>query len=194
MTPLETGDWGLNARHGATLWDMVRPDPPFIPLAADERETLASFLDYYRAALVDRTLELSMEQLRERHPPSRLTLAALLGHMARVELIWFRQRLDGEVMPEPFASLDYQQDQDADMTAAENWSLDELYRHYNDAVGDSRSRVAMHASLDDMSLSRNREDENWSLRWILIHMIEEYARHCGHADLIREAIDGDTAS
>jgi uncharacterized damage-inducible protein DinB len=172
---------------------MTRPPPPEIPLQADERTMLNAFLDFYRAALVDRALELDHAQLQTTLPPSTLTLSRLVGHMIMVEDIWFRQRLDGDEPAEPFASLDWEADVDAEMTVAQTWPVDELFRRFEAAVADSRARVAAASTLDQLSVQPDGSGQHWSLRWILIHMIEEYARHCGHADLIRESIDGDLA-
>jgi uncharacterized damage-inducible protein DinB len=171
---------------------MHRPDPPPIPLRADETTTLRAFLDFYRAALIDRAHGLSTAQLQVSLPPSPLTLSRLIGHMAWVEAIWFRERLDGDAMPEPWASLDFEADHDAEMALAQTWSREQLLATFDRATAESRQRVDRAATLDQLSRRPNRSGEHWSLRWILIHMIEEYARHCGHADLIRESIDGDT--
>jgi len=170
---------------------MTRPDPPPIPLQADDRTTLLAFLDFYRAALVDRAYGLTHDQLQIRHPPSTLTLSRLLGHMAGVERWWFQDRFAGEEMPEPFASLDWEADADAEMALAQTWPVDELFAQFELAVADSRLRVDAAPSLDQLSARTNPDGEHWSLRWIVVHMIEEYARHCGHADFIRESIDGD---
>jgi uncharacterized damage-inducible protein DinB len=175
-----------------------RPEPPTIPLQAEEVPTLLAFLDYYRAALLDRAYGLDAEQLCLTHPPTTLSLARLLGHMAYVEQIWFVERFDGEDLTDPWVGLDWERDVDAEMTMAERWSPDELRARFDDAVADSRARVAAALSrtdggLDAVSSRAYRNGEHWNLRWILVHMIEEYARHCGHADLIRESIDGDVA-
>ncbi|MEZ5246974.1 MAG: DinB family protein [Acidimicrobiales bacterium] len=171
---------------------MHRPEPPPIPRQADERTTLNAFLDFYRAALLDRAHGLSATQLRASLPPSTLSLSRLIGHMAFVEAVWFRERFDGDAMPEPWASLDFAADHDAEMTLAQSWSREQLVAVFEEAVADARARVTRAASLDDLSSRTHPSGEHWSLRWILVHMIEEYARHCGHADLIRESIDGDT--
>jgi len=171
---------------------MHRPDLPPIPLRADEPTTLIAFLDFYRAALLDRAHGLSAEQLQVSLPPSSLTLSRLLGHMAFVEAIWFRERFAGDPMPEPWAALDFEQDPDAEMALAQTWSRDHLIAQFEQATAASRARVARAGSFDDLSALPDRSGDHWSLRWILVHMIEEYARHCGHADLIRESIDGDT--
>ncbi len=172
---------------------MNRPALPPIPLEADERTMLLAFLDFYRATLVDRALGLSHSQLQIALPPTTLTLSRLIGHMALVEQHWFQDRFDGEEIGEPFAALDWDADRDAEMTMAQAWSVDELFTKFDASVVDARARIDAAPSLDQLSTRPNRDGEHWSLRWILIHMIEEYARHCGHADLIRESIDGDIA-
>jgi len=154
---------------------------------------LLAFLDYYRAALLDRAFGLEHTQLQVALDPSSLTLARLLGHMALVEHYWFQLRFDGEDLAEPWASLDFEADPDAEMTLAQTWPVEQLVARFEAAVVDSRARVESADSLDQLSKKSNSDGEHWSLRWILVHMIEEYARHCGHADLIRESIDGDLA-
>ena len=171
---------------------MTRPPAPPIPLEADERTMLTAFLDFYRAALLDRAHGLDHIQLNTALSTSTLTLSRLLGHMALVEAEWFRVRFDGDEHVAPFVDLDWSSDPDAEMSLAQTWTPEELAAVYNDAIVDSRARVAATASLDAVSSAANNWGEKWSMRWILVHMIEEYARHCGHADLIRESIDGDT--
>lgn len=172
---------------------MTRPDIPAIPLAADEAITLSAFLNFYRAALLDRAFGLSMAQMNTPLPPSSLTLARLLSHMTFVEYCWFQERLDGEALPAPFVDLDWERDPDAEMIAFGDASPNELVAGLAQSIANSNERTVKAASLDQLSRATNPAGEHWSLRWILIHMIEEYARHCGHADLIRESIDGDTA-
>lgn len=154
---------------------------------------LNSFLDFYRAALLDRAHGLDQGQLNRTLPPSSLTISRLLAHMAWVEQVWFRVRFDGGEFVHPFDDLDLDADPDAEMNLSTRWSLEELTAIYNDSISDSRSRVAATSSFDEVS-NASREGRHWSMRWIMVHMIEEYARHCGHADLIRESIDGDTCS
>ena len=114
--------------------------------------------------------------------------------MTLVESVWFRQRFEGDDEAEPYASLDWDADADAEMTLAQTWPVDELFSRFHAEVEHSRATtVAAAPSLDALSARPDRNGEHWNLRWILVHMIEEYARHCGHADLIRESIDGDTA-
>lgn len=172
---------------------VTRAPAPHLPLQADEPTTLIAFVEFFRAVLLDRARDLSFEQLQIALPPSSLTLSRLIGHMALVEYVWFRERLDGEDLPEPYASLDWDADVDAEMTLAQTWSVEELLQRFNASVAESRVRLEATTSLDQLSAQPNDSGEHWNVRWILVHMIEEYARHCGHADLIRESIDGDLA-
>ena len=168
----------------------VPTEPPDLPHSGDERSLLLAFLDVFRFEFLDRAAGLSFEQLRQIHPPSTLNLARLLGHMTLVEHIWFRQRFAGLDAPELYQSLDWEADPDAEMTRAEGLDPDELRAEYQAAVAESNRHIAAALSLDVVAVAVPDGVEAWNLRWILIHMIEEYARHCGHADLIRESIDG----
>jgi len=114
--------------------------------------------------------------------------------MAGVEQTWYAFRFAGEEADDLVASLDWEADADAEMTYAQSLSIEELLAWFNSACDDSRARVAAADSLDQESVRGHpRDGHTWNLRWIMVHMIEEYARHCGHADLIRESIDGNTA-
>ena len=171
---------------------MMRPSAPPIPLAADEGTTLVAFLDHYRAALLDRAWGLDHEQMNTALPPSTLSLARLIGHMTYVEYFWFFERFDGLAEPAYVIGLDWDADPDAEMTRAESLPIAQLLSEYDAACANSRQRILEATPLEQLSVEANGDGEQWSLRWILVHMIEEYARHCGHADLIRESIDGDT--
>ena len=172
---------------------MDRPDLPQIANVGDERTLLIQFLDFYRAELIDRAWGLDQDQLQQTLEPSSLSIGRLISHMAYVEHIWFRVRFAGEEMPGTFASLDWDADPDAEMTLSATWGLDRLITEFDAAVAFARRCTVGATSLDDLSAGTNATGDHWNLRWILIHMIEEYARHCGHADLIRESIDGDHA-
>ncbi len=165
---------------------------PEIPLIADERSMLLAFLDHFRAALHERCRTgLTIEQMRTEHPPTTLTLARLLGHMAWVESWWFRQILHDIDPLDGFGELNFDRDPDAEMTLITTWSAEEIEALFDRAVEDARRQIE-DLELDTVAARRWR-DRDVSLRWIVVHMIEEYARHCGHADLIREAIDGSAA-
>jgi uncharacterized damage-inducible protein DinB len=165
------------------------PEPPADPpRAGDEDDMLMSFIDYFRAVLTRKCAGLTSDQLQVTVADSSLTLGRLLRHMAFVEDYWFRFVLLGEELPEPWSAADWDAQPDWEMDTATGFSPVELGRQFDDAV--ARSRAAT-AGLDlDHPAAREGRHGPTSLRWILIHMVEEYARHCGHADLIREAIDG----
>jgi len=161
-----------------------RTDPP---LEADERATLTAFLDFNRATLALKCDGLSDDQLRERAvPPSSLSLLGLVRHMAEVERNWFRPVLGGEPMTPIFAP-----DMDWEAAFREVGTADvaEAFRIWRAECDHARALVAAAPSLD---VTGFRRSGYVSLRWVLTHMIEEYARHNGHADLLRERLDGST--
>ena len=165
----------------------MRTDPPD---SGPELVQLTAFLDYQRETMLLKTDGLTGEQLAQPLPPAALTLAGLLNHLANVEDTWFRVR---------FASLrEAAWRADAAGPAAPDWDFDtatsvapvELRERYRTACAASRQVVAKAPDLDQLSARPRRDGPHVDLRWILIHMIEETARHAGHADLLREAIDG----
>lgn len=159
-----------------------RVDPPF---GADERATLTGFLDYLRATLALKCDGLTDDQLRERAvPPSSLSLLGLVRHMAEVERNWFRPVLGGEEMAGIFApGLDWEAAFRDVVTA----DVAEAFRLWRAECDHARKLVAAAPSLDVRGF---RSSGYVSLRWVMTHMIEEYAWHLGHADLIRERLDG----
>jgi uncharacterized damage-inducible protein DinB len=170
---------------------MTRVEPAH---AADERTTLDQFLDYHRATLLDRTEGLDADGLRRRLPTSDLSLGGLLKHLALVEDDWIQVDFLGSPSVEPWASAPWDEDKDWEFHSADTDDPEELRGLYRAACERSRRALAGHG-LDELSVGRHRHTgEPWSLRWILIHLIEETARHNGHADLLREAIDGRTGA
>lgn len=156
------------------------------PLVADERTMLEGFLTYYRQTLLHKCSDLTGEQLARREvPPSDLSLLGLVRHMTEVERAWFRRRFAGQDVGYAYCSDDdrYVDFEDLDPARAE--------ADYGRLVEECRlaDAAASGASLDDIFVHRG---ETRSLRLIYVHMIEEYARHVGHADLLRERIDGAT--
>jgi len=154
---------------------------------------LGSFLDFYRATLRRQCEGLSAAQLSQRLEPSTLTLGGLLKHLAVVEDWWFSIVLTGGEASSWHAGVDWDADEDWDFTSASSDSPEQLLRWYDDAVAGSRERVARAleaGTLDQLAALPRRGGAHPSLRWIVVHMIEEYARHAGHADLIRESVDG----
>jgi uncharacterized damage-inducible protein DinB len=156
-------------------------------LTGDERETLLGFLDWHRATLEWKCAGLTDEQLRRKSsPPSTLSLLGLLRHMAEVERAWFRRVLAGEEVGLVYSdSMDFQ----AAYDAAEA-DVEQAWRNWRAEV--QQAREIANARELEATGTHHRSGDTFSLRWILVHMIEEYARHNGHADFLREAIDGAT--
>lgn len=165
---------------------------PHTPLQGNELETLQAFLDYYRAVIVDKASGLRAEDLNVRLPPSTLTLGSIVHHLALVENWWFHQCLAGKDESEPWKGAPWDDDMDWDFNVAATLDPNTILDRYRSECERSRAIVGAEEDLEQLSVRTNREGEAWSLRWILIHMIEETARHAGHMDLIRESIDGET--
>jgi uncharacterized damage-inducible protein DinB len=157
------------------------------PLDADERTTLTAFLDFQRATLALKCDGLTDDQLRERAvPPSGLSLLGILRHMAEVERNWFRTVLGGQEMATIFAP---DMDWEAAFRDVATADVAEAFRIWRAECDHARALVAAAPSFD----VRGFRHSGWvSLRWVMTHMIEEYARHNGHADLLRERLDGST--
>lgn len=174
---------------------MIDPPPLVLPsFEADERETLLGFLDLYRTTLVRKAAGLTQQELARPLPPSTLTLGGLLKHMAVVEDDWFTSDMAGGDLPEPWASVDWDADPDWEHSSAQHDTPEELLALFEAAAARSRAIVEACDSLDQYAVKTDPEGKRITLRWILVHMIEEYARHCGHADFLREAIDGQRGS
>jgi uncharacterized damage-inducible protein DinB len=169
-----------------------RPEPPHV---ADERATLLGFLDFQRATFAIKCADLTPDQLVLRaSPPSTLSLLGLARHIADCERGWFRE-FAGEKGPgrddvTPLFFTDEELNLDFDGTVAEQAAVDEAFDAWRAEIAHAGEIVAAH-SLDD-TFTRPRKGDTFTLRWVIVHMIEEYARHNGHADLLREAIDGTT--
>ena len=172
-----------------------RRDPP---LVGDERTQLVAWLDFHRDTLRSKAAGLTADQLSAALPPSTLTLGGLLKHMALVEDHWFSVVLLGSEQAEPWRSADWETDGDWEFHSAFEDGPEELFRLFDDACAASDrilKRVLAEGGLDTLSQREShRHGGKFSLRWILLHMIEEYARHNGHADLIRESVDGSTGT
>jgi uncharacterized damage-inducible protein DinB len=162
-----------------------RPEPP---LTGGERELLTGFLDWHRETIARKCAGLPPGRLSERAvAPSRLTLHGLLRHLAGVERWWFRIQFAGEDVPMLYYSDD-DPDQDFESLAGDPAEALAVWRA---ECARSREIVAAAASLDETGIHR-RTGRPVSLRRILLHMLAEYARHNGHADLLRERADGAT--
>jgi uncharacterized damage-inducible protein DinB len=162
-----------------------RKDPPG---QADERTTLTTFLRWHRDTLELKCAGLDPEALARRAvEPSTMSLLGLVRHMADVERGWFRRVLAGQDAPSHFASA-ADRDGDFDNAVPDPEVVAEAWRVWRDEIAFAEQFVERAPTLD---VSGN---VSWhgtvSLRWVLMHMVEEYARHNGHADLLRERIDG----
>jgi uncharacterized damage-inducible protein DinB len=160
-----------------------RPDPPLI---ADEREMLRGFLEFHRATLAMKCDGLSDEDLRRQSsPPSTLSLLGLVRHMAEVERVWFRRVINGEDVGRVWtADGDFQVAYDASRS-----NRKEAFEAWEREVEHAR-RIELEAESLDVTGYMDKWGEHVSLRLVMMHMMHEYARHNGHADLLREAIDG----
>ena len=161
------------------------------PYAADERTTLLAFLDSHRDTLRRKTEGLDAAQLAATLAPSDLTLGGMLKHLAYVEDWWIGVNLVGLAPHAPFDDVDWDADGDWDWHSAVEQTPAELRALFDAFVARSDALVADTDSLDVIAQRRHpHSGDGPSLRWILVHLIEEYAQHNGHADLIRQSIDG----
>ena len=172
-----------------------RSDPPF---SNDEVGMLRSFLDHYRATIRLQASGLTDAQLDQALPPSDLTLGGMLKHLAFVEDYWFSYNLAAHEPAPPWDPAPWGDDPDWDWHSAAGATHAELDALLADAIARSEERLDAALATDpDLGrlVARPRPPEKGgtaTLRWVLVHMVEEYARHAGHADLIRQSIDGAT--
>ncbi|WP_329044401.1 DinB family protein [Amycolatopsis sp. NBC_01488] len=175
-----------------TTDDQGRTEPP---VGGDEAATLLGFLDFHRDTLAWKCAGLDAAGLRATHPPSTMTLGGLLKHLAYVEDYWFSCVLFDREPAAPWNAVDWRETPDWDWDSAVDDTPEQLSELWQDAVARSRERYAealANGGLAQPSKHTRRDGSTPSLRWILVHLIEEYCRHNGHADLIRESIDGST--
>ena len=168
----------------------MRQDPD--PTSASERDSLGQYLDYQRETILLKTEGLTKAQLGQKIPSSDLTLAGILYHLALNEQGWFEVQFLGREDREDFAGIDWEADPNYEFRTALEKEPDWLRRRYRKACDRARQVTAAADSLDDVSVSTRIGGKPFTLRWVMLHMIEETARHAGHADLLREAIDGTT--
>ncbi|GAA1106152.1 hypothetical protein GCM10009668_27210 [Nocardioides dubius] len=188
----DNGIYGLLAtdpRPGAERLAAMPEQRPPLDFMAGERAALDQWLEFYRDALLRKVAGLSAAELvRASVPPSTLTLAGLVRHLAKVEQYWFTAVVTGVKERAHFGDAE-SPDADFEQVSAPTALADvDLYRREVD-----RARAAAEKVTDlDAALPGRRHGQEVNLRWVLLHMIEEYARHLGHADLLRERIDGVT--
>ena len=168
----------------------MRQDPD--ATTTSERESLEQYLDYQRETILRKTEGLTQEQLGQRIPTSALTLAGILYHLALVEEDWFEVKFLGQQDREDWQGIDWDADPEYEFRTALAKEPDWLRRRYREACDRARQVTDAAESLDDASVSTRIGGKPFTLRWVMLHLIEETARHAGHADLLREAIDGTT--
>jgi len=169
-----------------------RPEPP---LAADETATLLGFLEHQRATLDWKTRGLDPAGLRATVGASTITLGGLLKHLAFVEDFWFSRRLGGRDPALPWVTGEWEADSSRSWSPSPEETYEKLHAVWREAVARSRAMVdaaLAEGGLDGLARLPSPNGASPSVRRILVHMIEEYARHNGHADLIRESVDGET--
>ena len=154
-----------------------------VPFTGDEKTSLRVALDRHRDAILWKVEDLDDEQLRRVMTPSGTTLLGLVKHVAAVEYGWFCDTFGREAEPMPFD----EDDPDADLRIRPDETTDEVLAFYG------RARAAADRAIDELEVEDTGTawfGETVTMRWVLIHMVEETARHAGHADIIRELIDG----
>jgi hypothetical protein len=167
------------------------------PLRADEVTSLRGFLDYHRDTFRMKCAGLTQAQLAQPLPPSDMTLGGMMKHLAIVDQSWCEDDFAGRGLMPPFDTVDWDADGDWEWHTAKDDTPEELLALFDEAVRRSDAVLDEALSpdgpgLDGLSVLEADDGGRFSLRWILLHLIEEYARHNGHADLIRESIDGQT--
>lgn len=174
------------------LDEQGRPQPP---PAGDEVAVLLGFLEFQRATLAWKCEGLDSSGLAATLGRSTMTLGGLLKHLTYVEDVWFSVRLLGRDPAPPWDTVDWAADPDWEWRTASGDSPDALRTGWADAVARSRAATAealARGGLEQLASRPWPDGRAPSLRWILVHMVEEYSRHNGHADLLREHVDGAT--
>ncbi|PWH06054.1 mini-circle protein [Brachybacterium endophyticum] len=169
-----------------------RPEPL---IDADEWQTLSGFLDYQRATFAWKCSGLDAEQLGRRLPSSSMSLGGMMKHLAYVEDDWFSRDLHDEPLREPWASVDWRTRPDWEWETGRTDDPADVRALWDECVARARTLAARTYDAEGLGARARRREGGSpgpSLRWIMTHMIEEYARHNGHADLLRESIDGET--
>jgi uncharacterized damage-inducible protein DinB len=153
-----------------------------------ERETLEGYLDWFRAVIERKVEGLTLEQASAARTPSGMSALGIVKHLGWVERGWFREVFAGEDVE----SIDSDGDNSAEFALGADDTVGSVVAFYRQEVEHSRRVVGESPSLDAISVKATVVHGNVSLRWILVHMVEETARHAGHLDLMRETIDGST--
>ena len=174
------------------MWAQAEEDPRVMGSPVGELPTIREYLSNYRLTLGMKCADLSPEQLASRSvPPSTLSLLGLIRHMAAVEHNWFHRTLRGNPQATRLFSSPDDHDRDFNGAVADPAVVEEAFATWKAQIAAADEWLDGPVDLETM-VGLPRGDYQASVRDILIHMIEEYARHCGHADLLRECIDGRT--
>lgn len=155
----------------------------------DQRDALLAFLRFHRETILWKADGVEAEGLRQRSTASSMTLAGLLKHCAVAETWWFHHVFAGRREPRPFDLAVWDTDEDWEWTSALSDAPEDLRQMYRDAIARSDHIIA-EAALDDVARGSSSFAGKPTLGWIVLHVATETARHAGHADLIREAVDG----
>ena len=191
--PTLAGGHSLSGRYAPAMTSGMMAADPEIPrddpdLVAGELTVLGQYLDFHRATLEMKCARLNENELKRRAvPTSNLTLLGLVRHLTEVEYGWFAEWLDGQPERTFYFTPD---DLNGDFDNLESQPVPEVWTAYHAQVAESRRILGTFA--DGGEMARGGAGRPRNVRWIALHMIEEYARHNGHADLLREAIDGAT--
>jgi uncharacterized damage-inducible protein DinB len=181
----------MSERKFPDMWVDPEDDPRETgPASRGEKAVLAEYLDHFRMTFEMKCEGLDAEQLAQRSvPPSSMSLLGLVRHLASVEFHWTRRFIEGQMeLPRPFKSPD-DRDLDFNGAVADDAEVAEAWDAWRGEVAHARE---VYLTYDDLGALVGPEGDQNELREIVIHLIEEYARHCGHADLLRERIDGRT--
>ena len=185
--------WATEALNTCAAWvsmnaTVASPNPCSTPRG--EKAVLAEYLDHFRTTFEMKCEGLDAEGLAQRSvPPSSMSLLGLVRHLASVEFHWFRRFIEGQMdLPRPFKSPE-DRDLDFNGALAEDAVVAEAWEAWHTEVAHARE---VYERYDDLGTLVGPAGDESELREIVVHMIEEYARHCGHADLLRERVDGRT--
>ena len=174
-------------------WTAPAVERSDFPMLASEREHLRNYLDHFRATLLWKCAGLTGDQLRRRAvPPSSLSLLGLVRHLADVERIWFLVRV-GDRPDEPYWKT--ADNWDADFDDVADADAEAAFARYTSVVAEARE-VVEGRPLEERCTTTDRRGTTYTfdLRWLHLHLIQEYARHLGHADVVREQVDGVTGA
>jgi uncharacterized damage-inducible protein DinB len=178
------------ARIRRAFWVDPEHDPRDTDeLPVDEKTTLRQYLDRYRMTFEMKCEGLTPEQLAARSvPPSTMSLLGLVRHLAKIEHHWFRRTLEGQTDLPHLYENEQDPDLDFDGAVGTDVCVADAWESWRREVAHAREVYARYDDLGENFVP----GEPWRVRGVVVHMIEEYARHCGHADLLRECIDGRT--